>query len=222
MTQSRQKTIIKWLAWFLMAFTMVCLAGIFVLESLGCRFLFDPFRDTPAEAYGLFMIPANALTFSLLGTLIITYRPGNRIGWLASLFGAGFMLTMFAESYGGCSLSGTISASGVSLSIWIDNVVLRLVPLGFVLLPMLFPDGRFLSPGWKRLGQIVILGAVLTALLRAVLPGPNQKSFRESFRSPLGPVRKTSPSRTKQAGDRSALGEALQIFPPRVARLRSW
>ncbi len=187
-TCSRSTTIIKWLAWFLLAFTISCLAGILVLESLGCRFLIDPSSHAPAQAYGLFMIPANALAFSLLGTLIITYRPGNRIGWLASLFGAGFMLAMFTESYGGCSLNGTISTSGVLLTIWLNNVVLRLVPLGFVLLPMLFPDGRFLSPGWKRLGQIVIISVVLTALLRAVWPGPMSylRAAENPVENPLG------------------------------------
>jgi hypothetical protein len=98
------------------------------------------------------------------------------------------MLAMFTESYGGCSLNGTISTSGVLLTIWLNNVVLRLVPLGFVLLPMLFPDGRFLSPGWKRLGQIVIISVVLTALLRAVWPGPMSylRAAENPVENPLG------------------------------------
>jgi hypothetical protein len=171
-TSSLNRPIFKWTAWFLLAFTIICLAGIFVLESLGCLTLIDPASDNPASAYGWFMIPATAIGLSLLGTLIITYRPENRIGWLVSLIGLGLMMGILVESYGGCSLSGIISFPLGSLAIWFSKLILSLVFLGLVLFPSIFPDGHFLSPGWKRLGVIAISGYVLVTLLRAVWPGP--------------------------------------------------
>ena len=37
---------------------------------------------------------------------------------------------------------------------------------------MLIPDRHLLSPGCKRLGQLVITGILLAVILRAVWPGP--------------------------------------------------
>ena len=171
-TSSLSRPIFKWTAWFLLAFTIFCLAGVFLLESLGCLTLFDPASDNPATAYGWIMIPAAALGFSLLGTLIITYRPENRIGWLVSLIGLGLVMGILVESYGGCSLSGIISFSVGSLAIWFSKLILSMVFLGLVLFPSIFPDGHFLSSRWKRLGMIAIIGYGLITLLRAVWPGP--------------------------------------------------
>ncbi|HMQ29209.1 MAG TPA: histidine kinase [Chloroflexaceae bacterium] len=104
---------------------------------------------------GLALNLAAGLAFVLLGGLITRYQPANRIGWLCLWAGAGN-----AFFIGGaliaipCALAGQLALPGLAELAWLIYSVdlgFAIVPV-FILLPMLFPSGSFLSPAWRRLG----------------------------------------------------------------------
>jgi hypothetical protein len=106
--------------------------------------------------------------FVAVGALLAARRPANPIGWLFLAFGVlacvGFASGQYAQralSDDPGSLPGEDVAAVLALHLW--------HPLfGFVVLSLLlFPDGRFLSPGWGWFGRLCI--AYYAAL---VLVGP--------------------------------------------------
>jgi hypothetical protein len=169
---SQKHCLARSISWLMLGLTLVAFAGALVLQWLGCGNLFDTSRPEPALAYGLAMIPLNGLAFALLGTLIITYRPDNRFGWLANLYGVAIMWTSFVSSYGLCSIEGRAVLAGGDYAVWLDNVLNNVAFLSLALMPWLFPDGRFLTARWRRVGLVGIALALVFTALRAIWPAP--------------------------------------------------
>jgi hypothetical protein len=156
----------------MLGLTLVAFAGALVLQWLGCGNLFDTSRPEPALAYGLAMVPLNGLAFALLGTLINTFRPDNRFGWLANLYGVGIMWTNFASGYGQCAFEGRAALAGGDYAVWLNNVMTSFAFLSLALMPWLFPDGRFLTARWRRAGLVGIGLALVFTALKAIWPAP--------------------------------------------------
>lgn len=159
-------------SWLTLGLTVLAFAGAVVLQWLGCGILFDSSRSEPAIAYGLAMIPLNGLAFALLGTLIITYRPDNRFGWLASLYGVAIMWTNFVSGYGQCAYEGRAALAGGEYAVWLNNVLNNVTFMALALMPLLFPDGRFLTARWRRVGLVGIALVLVFTVLRAIWPAP--------------------------------------------------
>ena len=141
--KSRRKSL--WLAWGLFVLVLVEFAALVAMEIAGYGRLFDPAAPTPAFAYGLLMLPVNALGFAILGILVIKHHPENRIGWVSLLYGFGFMLGFVGTSYG----SSQAGLPGREHIVWLINVS----DLSTFLLAMfiwIFPDGHFLTRRWRR------------------------------------------------------------------------
>ncbi len=181
-------------SWLLLGLTLLAFAGVVVLQWLGCGVLFDPSSPEPAEAYGLFMLPLNGLAFAVLGLLIITYHPENRFGWLASLYGFAIVWLFFAAGYGECNYEARASLAGGDYAIWFGHSLGPIVFMLMALLPWLFPDGRFVTARWRRVGLVwlslvlvlVGLGAIWPGLMRVDPFGSNwiEKPFSLNIPSP--------------------------------------
>ncbi len=169
---SQKHRLARSIFWLMLGLTLAAFAGALALQWLGCGNLFDSSRPEPALAYGLAMIPLNGLAFALLGTLIITFRPDNRFGWLANLYGVGIMWTSFASSYGLCSVEGRAALAGGEYAVWLNNVMTNIAFLSLALMPWLFPNGRFLTARWRRVGLVGIALALAFTALRAIWPAP--------------------------------------------------
>jgi len=122
------------------------------------------------------------------GALIISRHPQHPVGWLlcAGLFPAA--IDMFSAGYAAYDtyvLSGSLP--GVDLAL----VWLKLVYLGphgviaFTLILLLFPDGKFLSPGWRKVAWTAVGALLLFLPLQAVEPGPVDPSFLGDRANPL-------------------------------------
>jgi hypothetical protein len=90
----------------------------------------------------------SGLAFAALGALIIRYRPENRLAWIALWIAVGFI---DYETYVLCGLAGHVQVPAVPYVAWLHysfGDFMTIVPL-FILLPLLYPTGRFLTPRWR-------------------------------------------------------------------------
>jgi hypothetical protein len=155
----------------MLALALFCLAGMVVMAGTACSALFG-FGST-LSLFEFVLAGGSALAFAALGAVIAAYRPGNRIGWLCGAIGVSFAFAQFGGSYANCAISGDAALPAASLLAWLAYLAFpATILLMFSLLPFLFPDGRFVSPRWRRLAQATT--ALLTAciLLTALVRGP--------------------------------------------------
>ena len=158
---------IPWLAWALFGITMASIFATLVILFSGCNTI--TISGTPIDRVTGFVLMVSHFIFATLGLAILYRRPGHNIGWLCLVIGS-FDASNMAWTYSECS---TYQLPATDLVAWIAYLGMPASLLGlFVLLPMLFPDGHFLSRGLR---DFTIIGCALFAmilLLIAFLPGP--------------------------------------------------
>ena len=115
-----------------------------------------------ATGWWIRLSPLYALAFAFVGALIIARRPGNRVGWVCAGIG---LLTGVNQFGNGFALYGTYRnphLSGLAFMNWLqswDWAVPVLLMLFF--LPLLFPDGKPISPWLWLLAPLEIAGFAL-------------------------------------------------------------
>lgn len=166
----RNRTRRRWLAAGFL--TLVGAAGAFVLwlAALGCGdFL----------GVSLFMAAVNvagSLAFAVLSVLILLYRPGNRIGWLSGWIALGLSVSVMAFTALPCGAAAASPLPGLSVAAWTlynFSVFFLILPL-FILLPQVFPTGRFLSARWAAVAAAGVLLLFLAALATSLAPDLRQ------------------------------------------------
>ena len=176
----KSRKISLWLAWGLFVLVLVEFTALVAMEIAGYGRLFDPAAPTPAFAYGLFMLPVNALGFAILGVMVIQHHPENRIGWVSLLYGFGFMLGFVGTSYG----SSQTGLPGRAQFVWLIHVA-DLSTYLLALFIWMFPDGQFLSKRWGR-ACFILLGITLVfALLTYFWPGQISDLLDEPVDNPF-------------------------------------
>src|SRR6202022_1744285 len=124
--------------------------------------LISPDRLPVIDGWWIRLSPLYALAFASVGALIVARRPENRIGWVACGIG---LLTMGYEFILGYYTFGTYvnpSLAGLGVVRWLVVWEWALpVVLMLFFLPLLFPDGKPVSPRWWWLAPLVIGGFLL-------------------------------------------------------------
>jgi hypothetical protein len=136
------------------------------------------------DAWFLLVYVLIATTWGLTGSFLITRRPENRVGWLLWLVGAMIGIAMLGQVWAYLSLesfNGSLPGA-----VWGAMLGMLLNPALYLamLIPLVFPDGRFLSRRWAALGAILIAsagGALLASLVR-----PGQPEGIQDYENPLG------------------------------------
>jgi hypothetical protein len=97
----------------------------------------------------------------VVGALISTRRPGNRIGLLLLVFAVSTSANEAAVSYASYALSRQPQLPGAAWAAWIATWVEgpALVAMLLVLLP--YPTGRPPSPRWRAVGWLILAWGVL-------------------------------------------------------------
>lgn len=112
-----------------------------------------------------------SIAFAVVGLIIVVRRPGNVIGWLFVLSNVGWALSNAATTWVEFGLRAA-PLPGVTLAAWLATWPGPLSLSAYVLLILLFPDGRPASPRWGRLAWFAIGWGVVHATLSAVASGP--------------------------------------------------
>ena len=148
------------------------------------------------------MLVVTLATMSAVGLLIISRQFQNLIGWLLITAGISASLLLFSSEYARLALSSPnrILPFGLVLA-WISQWIwiVYVWPIG-VGLPMLYPEGRLLSPRWRPLAWFSAVYIVLTIFIDAFTPGP--LAGYEAYVNPAGiPALENFPEGMRQALD---------------------
>jgi signal transduction histidine kinase len=156
------------LAWFLAGLTVAILlvALVFLIMGLG-----TPLPETAFGFKGWGLILGSA--FAVAGVLIATRVPSNPIGWVLLLAGVGTAVQEFAQQYSQYGLYHAPGAvPGADVAAWVTEWIwIPYMASVAILIPMLYPTGRLLSPGWRLPLVLGLAGGAVGGLFFALAPG---------------------------------------------------
>jgi hypothetical protein len=168
-----------------LAWSSWVLAVLFVAVTVGLA-LSIPGSSLPASEEGVDAVFAVVfLSFSTVGALVASRRPGNAIGWLFAAFGlAGISIGLTSQwALHSLYAPGSPLPAGPEAA-WVAWALGRLLLPPLVLVLLLFPNGRLPGPGWR--GVPWLLGVALTLLILGGALTPGQLDNLRSVRNPLG------------------------------------
>ena len=148
-----------WLAWGSVIATLALfIAGNAFRGATPTRLI--PPRDLlVVDGWWIRLSTLYALAFAVVGALIVARRPGNRVGWVACAIGLLTVLYQFGLGYVAFGTYVNRSLPAVDFVRWLE-VWLWVLPVVLMLffLPLLFPDGKPISPRWWLLAPLVLVG----------------------------------------------------------------
>ena len=155
--------IVAFVVWTL---ALGCPAAIIVMSLLMADAISVSDDSWAVPLYGLIVA-----SWGLTGAFLATRKPDNRIGWLLWVIGVGMGLALAGQawaylstqSYDG-SLPGTVAGATFGLLFGPTFILV-------VLVPMLFPDGRFMSRVWAAAGLFSLVAAAALLVGTAIRPG---------------------------------------------------
>ncbi len=119
--------------------------------------------------YILILFMVNAVISVLLGLLIISRNPGNRLGWL--FLAIGFLFSWWELSGALLETTGLEGIPALLRPIIIAGGLAYLLPLMMTMafVPLFFPTGRLLSRRWRPVLIIAVVGVVGQTLAQVLL-----------------------------------------------------
>ncbi len=161
------------LAWAAFGLWLVFLAG-----ALGMSIV-------SGTATGLGRLGFTAITaaFPVVGIVILARQPRNRVGWI--LLGIGIAWVIPIGSYGDLALAKGLPGGAASIAV---SGPLWAPPIGLMgtFLILRFPDGRLLSPWWRKVEWLSAVAIVATVVIIALHPGKLDDSAHPGLVNPLG------------------------------------
>jgi MFS family permease len=124
-------------------------------------------------------------TWSLVGALIVTRRPGNRVGWLILAIGVTVAASLVGQSWGTMSVTqhgGTLP--GTTFGAWLQWLFVPALAAALLFVPLLFPDGAPPSPRWRLVGLAAAVAIAMQAIGTILLPG--ESDMLPGFDNPTG------------------------------------
>src|SRR5215470_12738425 len=120
-----------------------------------------------------------ALVFSVFALVILTRHPKHTVGWLIMLVGCTASLQFLISGYIALDEDVLIGNPDIALNlaILLDNIVwwpIEVLP--FTLILLYFPNGKLLSPRWRIVVIVTVVG-LLCGMLVGFHPGPKALGF---------------------------------------------
>ncbi len=135
-------------------------------------------RGTPKlERWGFWGFQSMLAIMTVAPGMLITRRfPRHPIGWMLLLTGLFAALTGFSEEFARWAVYSQPEA--IEAAVWVSGLLnwlwLPSYALTAIFVPLLFPNGRFLTPRWRIVAWLgttwMVLGSVWMILLPAPLP----------------------------------------------------
>ena len=125
-------------------------------------------------ARGTWYGPLVVLGFAFVGALVASRHPANAVGWIFCAGAVAFSLSGLAESYAvytlfadpGGLLGGGKTMAWLSVWVWVPGGVSLIA-----LFPLLFPDGKLLTPRWRTVVGLALAAMVTLSVGIALTPG---------------------------------------------------
>jgi len=115
-----------------------------------------------------------AVSSTITGMLITRRYPRHPVGWMTLIVALFAALTGLSEEYAVYAvhtqprlLPSAILVAGLLNWLWVPSYA-----LAAIYLPLLFPNGRFLSPRWRIVAWLSAIWIVLSSAWLILIPGP--------------------------------------------------
>ena len=157
----------RWLAWLPLVVSLAVMLPISFFWVAVCA---PPTGDVVSRV-GALPTLFSTVVFGALCGLVVTRQPRNRIGWLFGVIALMPIFVTLPYLALDCGQQARAAVPALPIFVWLGTFSNVFVSLQFILLPLWFPDGRFLSAGWRRFAVVVYALLILGALTAAVWPG---------------------------------------------------
>ena len=130
---------------------------VIAVASIGV-YVVVPFLDPNSDLTAAIIFGAATASFVIVGLLLVGRAPGNRIGPLLVLTGVMLAVAFAISSYAilGAAASPPWPAIGFA-AVAGDALYLYPIVLALIGIPLIFPDGRLISPRWRWVVVLVVV-----------------------------------------------------------------
>ena len=140
----------------------------------------------PVPAYpAWFALAAYAVPLLLLGGLIWSRRPEERLGWIVLVEGLCTAVTLSAGEYATYAFLRSPGLPFAGGAAWISSFFQFGTIVGLVVIMFLFPTGRPVSPRWRPVGWALGIGSI-GPLLETAIHAPKFDSNIDFIPNPVG------------------------------------
>src|SRR5215204_1885864 len=159
-----------WLAWSVWAVCVVLITLTLVLDFTTEEFPLEVggFRYDPGFAV---LTGVLSLAYPAVGALIASRLPTNPIGWIFCGLGLIYVTRRFTTAYADHAFLETLALPWGEFAAWFSTWIWSANPTLGVFLMLLFPSGRLPSRRWRIVVWLTVLGAAMSALGFAFIPG---------------------------------------------------
>jgi hypothetical protein len=160
---------------------IVEVGGIFLLAARG-----DPrFRMSSDLVVIGFM--GSVILFPTVGALIVQRRPRTRVAWVMILMGLGLGLGLLSFGYGAIGMppSGSLPLA-MPILIFSQLFFIPTVAGGAALILLLFPTDTFLTPRWRIVAVIALIGCLFYEVGELLRPRYLDSDLFPGVVNPLG------------------------------------